>query len=143
MYISMRPGTPAVSTGGNSEYASIELPVVAAWGGKPSKVAMSELDAQVGIGGENSKNKGLESGSILAAAQWGLSVAMWLLFGCYMAILAGFPVASLQSLKEELLRSMASTPFGKAGKLFSVPSFVISLFMPLCTYNLICVLKAD
>lgn len=85
---------------------------------------MSEFDtiSYFGIDDENSKNKGHELGWTLAAAKWGLSVAMWLLFGCYMAVLAAFPVDSLQSLKERFLLSMVDTPFGKGGKLSLLPS---------------------
>ena len=105
-------------TGGEPESASIELPVVAAWERKPSKVAMSEFDTQsyFRMEDEDSKNKGLELGWTLAAVKWGLSVAMCLLFGCYMGVLAAFPVGSVQ-FKERFVLKMADTPFGLGGKL--------------------------
>ncbi|KAG0572057.1 hypothetical protein KC19_VG064700 [Ceratodon purpureus] len=125
----MRSGTSTLSPGGEPESANIELPVVAAWDRKLSKVAMLE-QSNFGVEGENSKNKGLKLGWTLAAAKWGLSVAMCLLFGCYMAVLAAFPVGSLQSLKEKFVLSMVDTPFGKGGGmllLFAAPLLLLSL----------------
>lgn len=119
----MRSATSAFPIDGESENVGIELPVIAAWGRKSSKVAMSEFGAQsyFAIQDENSKNKSLESGWTLAAAKWGLWAAMCVLFGCYMAVLAAFPVGSLQ-IREKFILNMADTPFGLGGKLFLAPS---------------------
>jgi len=115
----MHFGTSTLPTGCEAETGSIELPVVAAWDRKPAKMAMSEFGTQSNFGteDENSKNRSLELGCTLTAARWGLPLAMCLFFGSYVAVLAAFPVGSLQNWKENFLLKMTDTPFGLGGKL--------------------------
>jgi len=113
----MHSGYPTFSTGCEAETGSIELPVVAAWVRKPAKMA-KEFGSQSSFGteDENSKNKSLELGWTSTVAKWGLPLSMCLFFGCYVAVLAAFPVGNLQSWKKNLLLKMADTPFGLGGK---------------------------